>query len=171
MGQPLVGHQPGAPGSSPRTTSRSSIASSARARRPVPPAHYQHQPGQPPKRRTRSSAVPSRINRSWSVTDGNWSRARAARPCLASVNGWRGDRPAPCPGVHWCPRTCAGACTACAGPNRPVPPGPLRIQRRVSSPRGTQVAGQTLRVGSATATPWSTSMSTSEFHVYDQSGW
>jgi hypothetical protein len=58
-----------------------------------------------------------------------------------------------------------------AGPDRPVPAGPLRVQRRVSSRGVTQVAGQTLRVGFAHRhTLVDMDVHQSEFHVYDQAG-
>jgi hypothetical protein len=55
-----------------------------------------------------------------------------------------------------------------AGPDRPAPAGPLRIQRRVSSRGVTQVAGQTLRVGYAHRhTLVDIAVHETEFHVYD----
>src|SRR3954470_14825390 len=47
-----------------------------------------------------------------------------------------------------------------AGMDRPVPAGPMRVQRRVSGRGVTQVAGQTRGSASPTGTPWSTSTST-----------
>jgi hypothetical protein len=58
-----------------------------------------------------------------------------------------------------------------AGPDRPVPAGPLRVQRRVSSRGVTQVAGQTLRVGFAHRhTLVDIDVHETEFHVYDLAG-
>jgi hypothetical protein len=58
-----------------------------------------------------------------------------------------------------------------AGPDRPAPAGPLRVQRRVSSRGVTQVAGQTLRVGFAHRhTLVEIDVREAEFHVYDQAG-
>lgn len=58
-----------------------------------------------------------------------------------------------------------------ASPDRAVPAGPLRVQRRVSSRGATQVAGQTLRVGYAHRhTLVDIDVHESEFHVYDQAG-
>jgi transposase InsO family protein len=58
-----------------------------------------------------------------------------------------------------------------AGPVRPVPAGPQRVQGRVSSRGVTQVAGQTLRVGFAHRhTLVDIDVHEGEFHVYDQAG-
>jgi hypothetical protein len=58
-----------------------------------------------------------------------------------------------------------------AGPDRPVPAGPLQVQRRISSRGITQVAGQTLRVGFAHRhTLVDIDVHESEFHIYDQAG-
>ena len=58
-----------------------------------------------------------------------------------------------------------------AGSDSPVAPGPLRVQRRVSSRGVTHVAGQTLRVGFAhRRTLVDIDVHESEFHVYDQAG-
>lgn len=56
-----------------------------------------------------------------------------------------------------------------AGSIRPVPAGPQRVQRRVSSRGVTQVAGQTLRVGFAHRhTTVDSDVHETEFRVYDQ---
>jgi hypothetical protein len=56
-----------------------------------------------------------------------------------------------------------------AGPDRPAPAGPLRVQRRVSSRGVTQVGGQTLRVGFAHRhTLVDIDVHGAEFHVYDE---
>ena len=58
-----------------------------------------------------------------------------------------------------------------ASPDRPVPAGPLRVQRRVSGRGVTQVAGQTLRVGFAHRhTLVDIDVHETEFHVYDHVG-
>ena len=58
-----------------------------------------------------------------------------------------------------------------ASAHRPVPAGPLRVQRRVSGRGVTQVAGQTLRVGYAHRhTLVDIEVHESELHVYDQAG-
>ncbi|HEY7273715.1 MAG TPA: hypothetical protein VH502_13365 [Actinoplanes sp.] len=58
-----------------------------------------------------------------------------------------------------------------AGPDRPVPAGPLRVQRRISSRGVTQVAGQTLRVGFAHRHILvDIDVHETEFHVFDQAG-
>jgi hypothetical protein len=58
-----------------------------------------------------------------------------------------------------------------AGPDRPVPAGSLRVQRRISSRGVTHVAGQTLRVGYAHRhTLVDIDVHEAEFHVYDQAG-
>jgi transposase InsO family protein len=58
-----------------------------------------------------------------------------------------------------------------AGSERPVPAGPLRIQRRVSGRGVTQVAGQRLRVGFAHRhTLVDVDVLETEFHVHDQAG-
>jgi hypothetical protein len=58
-----------------------------------------------------------------------------------------------------------------AGPDRPVPAGPLRVQRRVSSRGVTQAAGQTLRVGYAHRhTLVDIDVHQTEFAVYDHTG-
>jgi hypothetical protein len=58
-----------------------------------------------------------------------------------------------------------------ASPERPVPAGPLRVQRRVSGRGVTQVAGQTLRVGYAHRhTLVDIDVHETEFHIYDRYG-
>ena len=58
-----------------------------------------------------------------------------------------------------------------AGPNRPLPAGPLRVQRRVSSRGVTQVAGQPIRVGYAHRhTLVDVVVHETEFQAYDQAG-
>jgi hypothetical protein len=58
-----------------------------------------------------------------------------------------------------------------AGPDRPVPAGPLRIQRRVSGRGVTKAAGQTLLVGFAHRhTLVDIDDHESAFHVYDPAG-
>jgi hypothetical protein len=58
-----------------------------------------------------------------------------------------------------------------AGMDRPVPAGPMRVQRRVSGRGVTQVAGQTLRVGFAHRhTLVDIDVHKTEFHIYDQAG-
>jgi hypothetical protein len=58
-----------------------------------------------------------------------------------------------------------------AGPDRLVPAGPPRVQRRISGRGVTQVGGQTLRVGYAHRhTLVDIDVHESELHVYDQAG-
>jgi transposase InsO family protein len=58
-----------------------------------------------------------------------------------------------------------------ASPERPLPSGPLRVQRRVSSRGVTQIAGQTLRIGYAHRhTLVDIDVHETEFHVYDHVG-
>jgi hypothetical protein len=58
-----------------------------------------------------------------------------------------------------------------AGPDRPVPAGPLRVQRRVSSRGVTQLAGQRLRIGYAhRRTLVDVDVHETKFHVYGHAG-
>ena len=58
-----------------------------------------------------------------------------------------------------------------ASSDRPVPAGPLRLQRRVSGRGVAQVAGQPLRVGYAHRhTLVDIDVHEAEFHVYDRAG-